>query len=161
MLTCQLEILWVLKKHIWYLWTRKYAMGWTLSSKPKYNRQLKQKWYLEIQHNTVLYSKCTLSCEIWSCHSFVTEYSVILDCCLSTVGKYILLLICLLFHQPAILFDCGNDNSISPCSINLFIVVRTGDLRNKIAIKIYVVTRILLNVTKCLPHFLLKCHISR
>ena len=107
-----------------HLWTRTPALRWTLSSDPKYNRQQKQKFHLEVQHNAVLYSKCTLSYEICGCHSFITEDSVHLKCCISTDVKYILPLICLLFYQLPIQFDCEQDKSISPQSTNSFIAIK-------------------------------------
>jgi len=40
------------------------------------------------------------------------EDSLLLDCCWYTTGKYIFFLICLLFHQLPILFDCWHCYSI-------------------------------------------------
>jgi len=65
----------------------------------------------------------------------VTEVYVLLNCCLRTVGKYILLLICLLLYQLPILFDCRHVKSNSPRSTNFLTVIRTGDKRSKNAIK--------------------------
>jgi len=45
----------------------------------------------------------------------VTEDLVLLDGCLGTA-----VLICPLFYQLTTLFDCGNDNSISPRYTNFF-----------------------------------------
>jgi len=63
------------------------------------------------------------------------EVPVLLDCCLGRLCKYILLLICLLLYQLPILFECGHDKSISAHSTNSFILIITGDKRNKSAIK--------------------------
>ena len=107
-----------------HLWTRTPALRWTWTCDPKYNRQQKQNFHLEGQHNAMLYSKFTLSCKFSGCRTFITKDSVSLDCCLGTVSKYILLRICLLFYQPPILFDCEQGKSISPHCTNSFLAIK-------------------------------------
>ena len=63
------------------------------------------------------------------------KHLVLLDWFLFTVSKYILFLICPLFYQLPILFDCGQGTSLSPHSTNTFIATRTGDKRSKSTIK--------------------------
>jgi len=89
-----------------------------------------------LKYNMILYYIVNALClDRFAVTTAVTEVLVFLVCCLGTVGKYTFPLICLLFYQLPILFDCGHDKYISHHSTNSFIVIRTVDKRSEMLLK--------------------------